>query len=74
MSIERELIPEWSSYVKKMEAFALKANCCEVIDEVIATGKPMLITIKRKPIVKMSRSKLEENCVVLTPATKRKKK
>jgi len=41
--------------MKKMQASVFKARCLKVMDRVQATGEPVIVTKRGKPIVKVTR-------------------
>jgi prevent-host-death family protein len=39
--------------MKQMQASAFKARCLKVMNDVQATGEPVIVTKRRKPVVKV---------------------
>jgi prevent-host-death family protein len=49
--------------MKHMRASAFKARCLNVMDEVQATGEPVIVTKRGKPVVKVVPAEPEKNNV-----------
>jgi prevent-host-death family protein len=49
--------------MKQMRASAFKARCLNVMDEIQATGEPVLVTKRGKPIVKVVPAEPEKSDV-----------
>jgi prevent-host-death family protein len=47
------VIYDWRCLVKRMAAGNFKAQCLAVMDQVLATGEPVLITKHGKPVAKL---------------------
>jgi prevent-host-death family protein len=47
--------------MKRMQASAFKARCLAVMDDVQATGEPVVVTKRGKPVVKVIPIKPENN-------------
>jgi prevent-host-death family protein len=47
--------------MKKMRASAFKAQCLRVMDKVQATGEPVVVTKRGKPVVKIVPAKPEKD-------------
>jgi prevent-host-death family protein len=47
--------------LKKMRASAFKAQCLKVMDKVQATGEPVVVTKRGKPVVKVVPAKPEKD-------------
>ena len=47
--------------MKKMRASAFKAQCLKVMDRVRATGEPVVVTKRGKPVVKVVPAKPEKD-------------
>ena len=49
--------------MKHMRASAFKARCLNVMDEIQATGEPVVVTKRGKPVVKVVPAEPEKNDV-----------
>ena len=47
--------------MKRMQASAFKARCLAVVDDVQATGEPVIVTKRGKPVVKIIPIKPEKD-------------
>jgi prevent-host-death family protein len=47
--------------MKQMQASAFKARCLSVMDDVQATGEPVIVTKRGKPVVKVVPVELEKD-------------
>jgi prevent-host-death family protein len=47
--------------MKHMRASAFKARCLSVMDDVQATGEPVIVTKRGKPVVKVVPAEYEKN-------------
>ena len=49
--------------MKQMQASAFKAKCLSVMDDVQATGEPVIVTKRGKPVVKVIPIKPEKDVI-----------
>lgn len=50
--------------MKQMRASAFKARCLKVMDDIQATGEPVVVTKRGKPIVKVAPAEPEKNDIL----------
>ena len=50
--------------MKQMRASTFKARCLKVIDDIQATGEPVIVTKRGKPVVKVSPAEPEKNDIL----------